>query len=652
MGANIMGLSFTPALLGRRSTGNDHGPAIIRMLSAAAVATFMLLEQAWAGPCFPERQFPPGSVFTLINAPEKFRLEGNSGEAPLLLEAKFGEALKLSIAPKKGYWTFRPEKALESQVDLKVTGTDELVIVSKKTGKPFRLKRENDGTISARLLLTRGMPVLVRRSKGGTVPPWTSIEILVANQSPLSVKTVGYLSLEMYKEDRDEGSLVVVGPTHTQEGRSVTLKATHSGVDFDRRTIRVCVGRNGAKDESFKRAQAEASDQRRGSTLVTAEIPDLGINDFIPWLVDDNAMIRVVASNDTEIVYVGEREYKITGRVWPLLIGVLAFAFAWALPGFKPMPTPTPTPKSMPTTVPGEIANNAVHHRFSPLRIWQGKTGKASLSNFQIWLWTLIIFSLAVYLWWATGELFSFESDVLWLLGIAGSGSVAARATAALRQEPGRQLADADDTVTSDKATASLRDLIMTDGGFDLFKLQMLVFTLFTAGYVVVTVVTSLEFPDIPDGLFWLMGISNGTYVAAKAVKPNPFASFSAARAAVQALEQGIAAEQERKKKLDEQVNETKTRCKESQDKLKELEKDFENAKSASPINDTLVASLTEQMKVEQENLRRCNEDLAAKEKDVAAIDAEIKRLETEKSAADAVLDKAKDAVTKFVTND
>jgi hypothetical protein len=50
----------------------------------------------------------------------------------------------------------------------------------------------------------------------------------------------------------------------------------------------------------------------------------------------------------------------------------------------------------------------------------------------------------------------------------------------------------------------------------DVTRVQMLLFTLVTATFVAIKVMTSYEIPDIPDGFLILMGISNGVYVSSK----------------------------------------------------------------------------------------------------------------------------------------
>ncbi len=57
----------------------------------------------------------------------------------------------------------------------------------------------------------------------------------------------------------------------------------------------------------------------------------------------------------------------------------------------------------------------------------------------------------------------------------------------------------------------------------DVTRVQMLFFTLITAVFVVLKVMTSYEIPIIPEGFLILMGISNSVYVGSK-LATNPTA--------------------------------------------------------------------------------------------------------------------------------
>lgn len=66
--------------------------------------------------------------------------------------------------------------------------------------------------------------------------------------------------------------------------------------------------------------------------------------------------------------------------------------------------------------------------------------------------------------------------------------------------------------------------LIENDRGLDLFKLQLLVFTVLTATYVAARVVRQSAFPELENEFLLLMGVSNSLYVGSKVAQASPFA--------------------------------------------------------------------------------------------------------------------------------
>ena len=58
--------------------------------------------------------------------------------------------------------------------------------------------------------------------------------------------------------------------------------------------------------------------------------------------------------------------------------------------------------------------------------------------------------------------------------------------------------------------------MFRTDESLDLYKLQMFIFTVGIAVYVVWRVIKDHAFPEIQPSMLLLLGISNGVYVASK----------------------------------------------------------------------------------------------------------------------------------------
>jgi hypothetical protein len=213
------------------------------------------------------------------------------------------------------------------------------------------------------------------------------------------------------------------------------------------------------------------------------------------------------------------------------------------------------------------------------LQLISTKDGFASLSQLQVLLWTFVVAVSAVYVMSLSGRLVEITSGTLILLGIAGAAGVGAAvhngaqitnaqsaaddaaATHAKAQNAAAQAAVATQAATDAKEAARLAqekqddagkkageaeklkkiaerlknppedqipkwsDLLInqtiTDTGVvaqevDVTRVQMLLFTLVTAVFVLITVATTYVIPEIPSGFVTLMGISNGVYLGSK----------------------------------------------------------------------------------------------------------------------------------------
>jgi hypothetical protein len=191
----------------------------------------------------------------------------------------------------------------------------------------------------------------------------------------------------------------------------------------------------------------------------------------------------------------------------------------------------------------GIAQRRRIKGRYLLLRIISTQDGYASLSQLQIVLWTFVVGISAIYVMTLSGNLISISEGTLILLGIASGSALLARVPAAA------QPIDASPVVaTSAVASKSMpipelaplaapappspnnsitpewADLIIPHRHIqeiDVTRLQMLLFTLITAAFVVVKVVVNYEIPAIPPNFLILMGISNGVYVAGKRL-PSP----------------------------------------------------------------------------------------------------------------------------------
>jgi hypothetical protein len=174
------------------------------------------------------------------------------------------------------------------------------------------------------------------------------------------------------------------------------------------------------------------------------------------------------------------------------------------------------------------------------LRVVTTPNGYASLSQFQIVLWTFVVGTSVIYVMALSGELITITSGTLILLGISGTATLGSQFQS--NMEDAKALAAATPVTVpalvaipatavipsaapTSTATAgtppalhatSWSDLVISDGQIDVTRLQMLYFTLVIAAFVIMTVVSNYQIPEIPQSFLILMGISNGVYVAAK----------------------------------------------------------------------------------------------------------------------------------------
>jgi hypothetical protein len=168
--------------------------------------------------------------------------------------------------------------------------------------------------------------------------------------------------------------------------------------------------------------------------------------------------------------------------------------------------------------------------------------GTASLSRFQILLWTFVVMTSSVYVIALAGDLITITPGTLVLLGISGAAAVLdkmkeaglrdrAAAVPALPPPAGQAVTRQQARAPADAQPAGgpvrrprWSDLILDEntGNIDVSRVQMLIFTLVTAAFVAIKVIssTNYEIPDIPAGFLILMGISNGVYVGSKFAGP------------------------------------------------------------------------------------------------------------------------------------
>jgi len=155
------------------------------------------------------------------------------------------------------------------------------------------------------------------------------------------------------------------------------------------------------------------------------------------------------------------------------------------------------------------------------LRVIATKDGYASLSQLQMILWTFVVAGSAVYVMVLSGDLIEVTTGTLVLLGISGTVTVGAKLHDSAMSG---KAAAAGATPPPQPRMPRWSDLIVNevDGQreIDIARVQMLYFTMVTATFVVMRVLTTFEIPEIPQGFQILMGISNAVYLGSRVAQP------------------------------------------------------------------------------------------------------------------------------------
>lgn len=167
----------------------------------------------------------------------------------------------------------------------------------------------------------------------------------------------------------------------------------------------------------------------------------------------------------------------------------------------------------------GRRPSPAFWRALNPVVICQDAFGAASLSRFQVLLFTLTVVGVYAYVFARTGYLSALSNTVLMLLGITLAGStLAGLADGPPLSTANRVWLTATGVLDARPRTPRWEDLLGAEGEVDVTRVQALAFSVFAAVALVVNGATDLENFAIPDQLNTLIGISQAVYVAGKAL--------------------------------------------------------------------------------------------------------------------------------------
>ncbi len=196
------------------------------------------------------------------------------------------------------------------------------------------------------------------------------------------------------------------------------------------------------------------------------------------------------------------------------------------------------------------------HRSFDPVFLTAGYFGRASISQLQVFGFTLLILGMLIYILLRTSVLSDISTDILLLLGVSAGGTAGSKITGIMKNrvegpswswlmnhgwltDPSR-----DENQAKDPDRAKWGDLLSTAGTFDVYSFQLLVVSVLVAAGLATSDLDKLAEFKIPEGLLPLLGLSNVVYIGGKAATPNSITELNALLVKVRAAEQALLAEQ------------------------------------------------------------------------------------------------------------
>ena len=184
---------------------------------------------------------------------------------------------------------------------------------------------------------------------------------------------------------------------------------------------------------------------------------------------------------------------------------------------------------------------------WNPLVITAGRFGRGSLSRLQVFYFTLIVIASLTYVLVGTQQLDGLSQDVLMLLGISAVGAAGGQVVAVTRKRLSSENWSwlikkkwITESIERKSRPVSPRDLVSADGQFDIYKFQMLAFSLIVGAALVGATFregATLETFTISGSMLGVLGLSQVVYLGGKAAGPPTNEDLNTALTEVRRLE-------------------------------------------------------------------------------------------------------------------
>lgn len=249
---------------------------------------------------------------------------------------------------------------------------------------------------------------------------------------------------------------------------------------------------------------------------------------------DANAYL-VGCSSGNEPVFYGSIATTVSNKIWSKSAAIAACILFYIFAVFATFYIHKSQRKSTEDNNEGgtNYASRGLH--FNPVVLSAGSNGKGSATKLQILFFSLVVFGVVGYIWMLTGHLTGLSNNVLLLMGISGIGSVAAAGAEVSKQRlsfTNWSWLIANLWLPKGGAAefnrASWKDIVMTNGEFDVYRFQMITFSFLVGMSLVFAGVqlTDLTNYTIPEALLGILGLSQAVYVMGQLVAPPSIADL------------------------------------------------------------------------------------------------------------------------------
>lgn len=519
------------------STGRQSGSPLFWLVVVAVVALVVAcicgsspkqsiadeaFDYAKMARCLPDVEIPAKAVVRLVPKPKK--LVENKGSSPEVTVTVVVTGTVTLALPKGAPAGTSYQLAVGHVLQMKAGGAFELHwsgqdALIERSGGFYQLAGDTvfdaaeDSVFEAAVAKTVADNPLAVNGDTVTMPAGTKL-VVSGKSFKLSLRRTAVLTRWL---DALPDSLEWTREAGPSPRIHLTVQAARHGLPIDRAKLYACAYSGGPEARKWHPAGVSVHEKDPGKVIVSLP-PE--VQPANRW---NEATARVVlGAQDGASVALGSLSLKSSNAsaLWAAGVTGVLLAFFMRLESSR-----------------RRLEKTSAQPRFLS-GLFVGPDNDPSLSLLQILIWTVVTLWGMVYVYLTSGTLLSMTPEMMGLLGIAGASSVLARWAAvsgsgAPSSAPGQPKTE---DVRRTTAREDLWSMLNTNGKFDLLKLQMLLFTIVIAAYVVAQIFLSAAFPQLDTNTLLLLGVSQGVYITGKLTSKSGLAAVQAIKAEIDLL--------------------------------------------------------------------------------------------------------------------